>query len=81
MVEEVGLIVFKRIQGLAGRKFVNPAAIAKLLILGLLFMPVLTTLYDTSALLPSDHDSLVLLQNPDVVDSMGLYAWKYPEVS
>jgi Na+-translocating ferredoxin:NAD+ oxidoreductase RnfD subunit/NAD-dependent dihydropyrimidine dehydrogenase PreA subunit len=79
IISAVGLIVFKKIQGLAGRKYVNPAAVAKLLVLGLLFMPLVSSLYNTSALLPSDHDSLVLLQNPDVVDGMGLYAWKYPE--
>ena len=79
LISAVGLIVFKKLQGLSGRKYVNPAAIAKLLVLGLLFMPLMSTLYDTSALLPADHDSLILLQNPDVTDGMGLYKWKYPE--
>jgi Na+-translocating ferredoxin:NAD+ oxidoreductase RnfD subunit/NAD-dependent dihydropyrimidine dehydrogenase PreA subunit len=81
LISAVGLIVFKRLQGLSGRKYVNPAAVAKLLILGLLFMPLVSSLYDTSALLPADHDSLIMLQNPDVEDAWGLYAWKYPEGS
>ena len=79
LISAVGLIVFKKLQGLSGRKYVNPAAVAKLLILGLLFMPVMSTLYNTSALLPADHDSLVQLQNPGVWDEWGLYAWLYPE--
>lgn len=81
LISAVGLVVFKKIQGLAGRKFVNPAAVAKLLVLGLLFMPLVSSLYNTSALLPADHDSLILLQNPNVEDVLGLYAWKYPEGS
>ena len=81
LISAVGLIVFKKLQGLSGRKYVNPAAVAKLLILGLLFMPVMSTLYNTSALLPADHDSLVALQNPMVADDMGLYKWIYPDGS
>jgi coenzyme F420-reducing hydrogenase beta subunit/Na+-translocating ferredoxin:NAD+ oxidoreductase RnfD subunit len=72
LISAVGMIVFKKLQGLAGRKFVNPAAAAKLLVLILLFLPTM------SALMPADHDSLLLLQNPDVADEWGLYAWKYP---
>ena len=78
IISAVGLIVFKKLAGLAGRKYVNPAAAAKLLVLGLLFMPVMSSLYNYSALLPADHDSLIQLQNPMVTDAMGLYAWKYP---
>jgi len=78
IISAVGLIVFKKIAGLAGRKYVNPAAAAKLLVLGLLFMPVLSSIYNYSALLPADHNSLIQLQNPMVSDAMGLYAWKYP---
>jgi Na+-translocating ferredoxin:NAD+ oxidoreductase RnfD subunit len=51
------LIVFKKLQGLAGRKYVNPAAIAKLVILGLLFMPAI------SSLMPTDHSLSIDLQN------------------
>ncbi len=57
IISAVGLIVFKKLQGLAGRKYVNPAAIAKLLILGLLFMPAI------SALMPADHTGSIDLQN------------------
>ena len=57
LISAVGLIVFKKLQGLAGRKYVNPAAIAKLLILGLLFMPAI------SALIPADHAGSIDLQN------------------
>lgn len=58
IISAFGLIVFKKLQGLAGRKYVNPAAIAKLLILGLLFMPAI------SSLLPADHVAVIDLQNP-----------------
>ena len=78
IISAVGMIVFKKIAGLAGRKYVNPAAVAKLLVLGLLFMPFLSSIYNYSALLPTDHNSLIQLQNPMVTDAMGLYAWKYP---
>ena len=60
LISAVGLIVFKKLQGLAGRKYVNPAAIAKLLILGLLFMPAI------SSLLPADHALSIDLQNPRI---------------
>ena len=81
LISAVGMIVFKKLAGLAGRKYVNPAAVAKLLILGLLFMPVMSTLYNTSALLPEDHDNLVMLQNPMVADEWGVYSWVYPDGS
>ncbi|HDQ05350.1 MAG TPA: 4Fe-4S dicluster domain-containing protein [Candidatus Bathyarchaeota archaeon] len=79
LISAVGLIVFKKLQGLAGRKFVNPAAAAKLLILGLLFMPVMSAFYESSALLPQDHDTLLPLQNPMITDEgwRAIYAWKY----
>jgi len=57
LISAVGLIVFKKIQGLAGRKYVNPAAIAKLLIIGLLIM------VSSSALIPTDHTGALDLQN------------------
>jgi len=57
LISAVGLIVFKKLQGLAGRKYVNPAAISKLLILGLLFMPAI------SSLMPGDHSLTIDLQN------------------
>jgi coenzyme F420-reducing hydrogenase beta subunit/Na+-translocating ferredoxin:NAD+ oxidoreductase RnfD subunit len=57
LISAVGLIVFKKIQGLAGRKYVNPAAIAKLLIIGLLIMA------PSSALMSADHMEAFDLQN------------------
>lgn len=57
LISAVGLIVFKKIQGLSGRKYVNPAAIAKILVLLLLFLPAV------SSLAPSDHAGSIDLQN------------------
>jgi coenzyme F420-reducing hydrogenase beta subunit/Na+-translocating ferredoxin:NAD+ oxidoreductase RnfD subunit len=71
LISAVGVIVFKKIAGLAGRKYVNPAAIAKLLVLGLLFMPLMSGLYDTSALLPDDHINSINLLNPLTPDAFG----------
>ncbi len=45
-ISVIGLVVFKKLQGLAGRKYVNPAATAKLLVL----LPSIT-----SILLAKDH--------------------------
>lgn len=58
LISAVGLIVFKKLAGLAGRKYVNPAAIAKLLVLGLLFLPTLTSI------MPQDHANSINLLNP-----------------
>ena len=80
LISAVGLIVFKKIAGLAGRKYVNPAAVAKLLVLVLLFMPTVSAAFG-SALTPSDHANLIQLQNPMVADDWGVYAWAYPEGS
>jgi Na+-translocating ferredoxin:NAD+ oxidoreductase RnfD subunit/Pyruvate/2-oxoacid:ferredoxin oxidoreductase delta subunit len=79
LISAVGMIVFKKLQGLSGRKYVNPAAAAKLLVLGLLFMPVMATLYNTSALIPEDHELFIDLQNPMVTDEnwRAIYSWKY----
>ena len=51
IISAVGLVLFKKIQGLRGRKIVNPAAAAKLLVLVFLLVP---------ALLPVDHTMLSL---------------------
>jgi coenzyme F420-reducing hydrogenase beta subunit/Na+-translocating ferredoxin:NAD+ oxidoreductase RnfD subunit len=67
LISAVGLIVFKKIQGLAGRKYVNPAAISKLLILGLLFLPAV------SSFLPADHKLTVDLQNVPVTGPFGTF--------
>ena len=72
LISAVGLIVFKKIQGLAGRKYVNPAAVAKLLILGLLFIPTL------SSLMPVDHENSIMLQNPLTPSAFEGYPDYYP---
>ncbi len=46
LISLIGLVLFKKLQGLAGRKYVNPAAAAKLVVL----LPFVTT-----ALLAKDH--------------------------
>ena len=66
LISAVGLIVFKKLQGLAGRKYVNPAAIAKLLIIGLLFMPTF------AALMPENHTERIDLQNRVIESQMGV---------
>jgi electron transport complex protein RnfD len=71
MISALGLVVFKRLAGKAGRKYVNPAAISKLIILGLLFLPMIS---NVSALLPSDHELSLNLQNPmDPATVSGLF--------
>jgi len=67
LISAVGLIVFKKIQGLAGRKYVNPAAIAKLLIVGLLITA------PSLALLPADHMGAFDLQNRLTEGMFGAY--------
>ncbi|MDG6223381.1 MAG: RnfABCDGE type electron transport complex subunit D [Candidatus Bathyarchaeota archaeon] len=61
LISAVGLIVFKKLAGLAGRKYVNPAAVAKLLVLGLLFLPMLT---NVNVLIPEDHTISIDLTQP-----------------
>ena len=46
LIALIGMVVFKKIQGLAGRKFVNPAAMAKLIVL----LPFLYVVF-----VPKDH--------------------------
>ena len=68
LISAVGLVVFKKVQGLAGRKYVNPAAIAKLLILMLLFLPMFT---DVKFFIPTDHTMSMNLQAPLTEDVFG----------
>jgi electron transport complex protein RnfD len=70
LISAIGMIVFKKIAGLARRKYVNPAAIAKLLVLGIMFLPAFSTM---SALLPADHMGAVNLQNPLTAGMFGDY--------
>ena len=67
MISAVGLIVFKKLQNLAGRKYVNPAATSRLLILGLLFMPTI------ASLIPADHAGSIDLQNRVTEGPLGPY--------
>ena len=69
LISALGLIVFKKLQGLTGRKYVNPAAISKLLVIGLLFLPSI------SPLIPADHTGSINLQNPL---TEGLFGPYYP---
>jgi len=57
-ISAIGLVIFKKLQGLLGRKYVNPAAAAKLLVL-------LPFLYQV--LLPKDHMSYM----PTLATSLG----------
>jgi electron transport complex protein RnfD len=66
LISALGMIVFKKIAGLAGRKYVNPAAIAKLIVLALLFMPAMVSLF------PADHLASVNLMNPLTPGAFGL---------
>ena len=54
-ISAVGMVLFKKGQGLLGRKYVNPAAAAKLLV----FLPFLNTI-----LLPSAHPESISLTGP-----------------
>lgn len=73
LISAVGLIVFKKLQGLTGRKYVNPAAVSKLLILGLLFMPLMSVAFNYSVIMPESHSNgnALNLQNPLTEDPFG----------
>jgi F420H2:quinone oxidoreductase subunit F len=58
LISLLGLVGFKKLQGLAGRKFVNPAATAKLLVL----LPFLYVVF-----LPKDHSADI----PTLATSLG----------
>lgn len=61
-ISAVGITLFKKLQGLAGRKYVNPAAIAKLLV----FIPFLDTV-----LLAKDHVASGGLGVPSLAGPIG----------
>ena len=61
-ISAVGVTLFKKVQGMAGRKYVNPAAAAKLLVL----LPFLSTI-----LLPTDHTPQSLLAVPSLNGPIG----------
>jgi electron transport complex protein RnfD len=62
LISAVGMTLFKKLQGLAGRKYVNPAAAAKLL----MFIPLLDTV-----LLAKDHLVTGGLQVPSLAGPIG----------
>jgi electron transport complex protein RnfD len=62
LISVVGMVLFKKLQGLAGRKYVNPAAAAKLLV----FIPVMNTM-----LFVKDHLVSGGLQVPSLSGSIG----------
>ncbi len=65
LISAVGLVVFKKVANLGGRKMFNPAAAAKLLVL----LPFLTVL-----LFPADHTSgMPKLASPITYDLFGFY--------
>ena len=59
----IGLVVFKKIVGLTGRKYVNPAAAAKLVVM----IPFINTL-----LIAIDHLKSSSLQVPSLAGPIGL---------
>jgi coenzyme F420-reducing hydrogenase beta subunit/Na+-translocating ferredoxin:NAD+ oxidoreductase RnfD subunit len=61
-ISAVGMILFKKLQGLAGRKYVNPAATAKLLV----FLPFLNTM-----LTVQDHLASGALGVPSLAGPVG----------
>jgi electron transport complex protein RnfD len=63
LITVVGIVLFKKLQGLAGRKYVNPAAAAKLIIFA--FAGIFTIL------IPSDHLSTSALGVPSLAGPIG----------
>ena len=55
LISMIGMVLFKKLQSLFGRKYVNPAAAAKLLVL----LPLLS-----SALMPVEHTTMPSLTSP-----------------
>ena len=63
LITIVGMVLFKKIQGIKGRKYVNPAAAAKLLVF--LFMGLFTIL------IPTDHLNSSMLGVPSLAGPVG----------
>jgi electron transport complex protein RnfD len=59
LISLIGMVVFKKVQGIGGRKFVNPAAAAKLLVLVFVILV---------ALVPAEHTQMF----PSMTTSLGL---------
>jgi electron transport complex protein RnfD len=62
LISLIGMVLFKKIQGLAGRKYVNPAAAAKLLVM----LPFISTV-----LVAADHLKTGALQFPSLAGPIG----------
>jgi H+/Na+-translocating ferredoxin:NAD+ oxidoreductase subunit D len=58
LISIVGMVLFKKLQGLGGRKYVNPAAAAKLIV----FLPFLNEVF-----LPIDHSQML----PSLTSAIG----------
>lgn len=62
LITTVGMVLFKKLQGLKGRKYVNPAAAAKILVL---------IFFGLAVLVPSEHLSTSLLGVPSLAGPIG----------
>ena len=69
LISMVGMVLLKKIQGLKGRKFVNPAAAAKLIVL--IFML-------SVALMPAEHPGNSLSMIPSLTTSLTLNGDQLP---
>ena len=74
LISMVGMVLFKKIAGIAGRKYVNPAAAAKLLVLIFLVGVALMPQEHSFGMIPSLQSSLSLnaLSPPPAGPSFGL---------
>jgi len=73
-ISTVGMVLFKKIQGLAGRKYVNPAAAAKLVV----FIPFIDTVLLAKDHLVSGMLGVPALAGPigyEVIGNNGLFAF------
>jgi Na+-translocating ferredoxin:NAD+ oxidoreductase RnfD subunit/NAD-dependent dihydropyrimidine dehydrogenase PreA subunit len=62
LITVVGMVLFKKLQGLKGRKYVNPAAAAKLLVF---------IFFGLAILMPTDHLSTGMLGVPSLAGPVG----------
>jgi coenzyme F420 hydrogenase subunit beta len=63
LITVIGMVIFKKLAGLKGRKYFNPAATAKLVILGIVGL--------FTVLIPKDHLNSGLLQVPSLAGPIG----------
>lgn len=63
LITLVGIVLFKKLQGLRGRKYVNPAAAAKLIVLALVGL--------FTILIPSDHLTSGMMGVPSLAGPVG----------